>query len=282
MMGSFTTLQLMMQARETKHKYRIILWILASSVTLGCCAIWSMHFIAMISVSMKIDGVIVPVVYVAAPTILSAFIACISCAIGLGITALHLLIPPLGRLLEKQHRIATLKVAPLLKASSESVIKHQLGSLFQKSNPEVMSVTGTPHSIQILPVALAIPAADVHVSKIHQLRNSIKSIDYISLIKRSILGDLYRPSIFQILFAAIFTACGVCAMHYYGMVGMKADHIHHSYNAGLVALSVIIAYIASAAALWLAYNLRGEIQNFISSFVMGCAGTLFLYFVYLY
>jgi len=44
-----------------------------------------------------------------------------------------------------------------------------------------------------------------------------------------------------------------------------------SYDGGIVALSVGIAIVASMAALWLAFNLRGKLQMLGSALVMGVA-----------
>jgi diguanylate cyclase (GGDEF)-like protein len=54
---------------------------------------------------------------------------------------------------------------------------------------------------------------------------------------------------------ALLMGAGVCAMHYTGMAAMRMSPAIH-YNQGLVALSVVIAVVASGAALWLAFRLR--------------------------
>jgi NO-binding membrane sensor protein with MHYT domain len=60
---------------------------------------------------------------------------------------------------------------------------------------------------------------------------------------------------------------GVTAMHYIGMAAMMMAAVI-SYATGLVALSVVIAIMASMVALWLAFNLR---QMIGSAAVMGVA-----------
>jgi NO-binding membrane sensor protein with MHYT domain len=67
-----------------------------------------------------------------------------------------------------------------------------------------------------------------------------------------------------------FMGLGVAAMHYTGMAAMKMPAILH-YNASIVGLSVLIAVVASTAALWLAFNMRGSLQMFGSALVMGVA-----------
>ncbi|MGY0799228.1 MHYT domain-containing protein [Lysobacter sp. A286] len=63
---------------------------------------------------------------------------------------------------------------------------------------------------------------------------------------------------------------GVAGMHYLGMMAMLMPATME-YNTGLVALSVAIAIVASIAALWLAFNLRGRWQMVGSALVMGLA-----------
>ncbi|WP_026042582.1 putative bifunctional diguanylate cyclase/phosphodiesterase [Pantoea sp. A4] len=70
-------------------------------------------------------------------------------------------------------------------------------------------------------------------------------------------------------------ALGVVAMHYLGMVALMITP-HPRWNVWLVALSVVVAFAASAAALWLAFHLRqGErkllLMRALASLVMGCA-----------
>ncbi len=59
-------------------------------------------------------------------------------------------------------------------------------------------------------------------------------------------------------------------MHYTGMAAMimPADM---SYDTTIVGISVAIAIVAAIVALWLAFNLRGNLQRFGSALVMGVA-----------
>jgi len=68
----------------------------------------------------------------------------------------------------------------------------------------------------------------------------------------------------------VFTGLGVGAMHYTGMAAMVMPATL-SYRPFLFVLSLVIAVVASIAALWLAFNLRGNWQMFGSAFVMGAA-----------
>ncbi|WP_114238657.1 MHYT domain-containing protein [Dyella sp. C9] len=74
----------------------------------------------------------------------------------------------------------------------------------------------------------------------------------------------------NLLFAGVLMGLGVAGMHYLGMMAMLTS-AQVSYDGGVVVLSVAIAVIASMAALWLAFNLRGRWQMLGSALVMGVA-----------
>ncbi|TQV89600.1 MHYT domain-containing protein [Aliikangiella coralliicola] len=81
---------------------------------------------------------------------------------------------------------------------------------------------------------------------------------------KDLLGDM------SLLAGGVVAGLGVSAMHYIGMYSMiiPADV---SYDATIVTLSVVIGVVAATVALWLAFNLRGNIQRFGSAFIMGVA-----------
>ncbi|RAO75604.1 MHYT domain-containing protein [Dyella jiangningensis] len=74
----------------------------------------------------------------------------------------------------------------------------------------------------------------------------------------------------NLLFAGVLMGLGVAGMHYLGMAAMLTS-AQISYDGGFVVLSVVIAIVASMAALWLAFNLRGRLQMLGSALVMGVA-----------
>lgn len=74
----------------------------------------------------------------------------------------------------------------------------------------------------------------------------------------------------NLLFAGVLMGLGVAGMHYLGMAAMLSS-AQVSYDGSVVALSVGIAIVASMAALWLAFNLRGVLQMLGSALVMGVA-----------
>jgi NO-binding membrane sensor protein with MHYT domain len=59
-------------------------------------------------------------------------------------------------------------------------------------------------------------------------------------------------------------------MHYTGMAAMIMP-AKISYDTNLFYASIAIAVVAATVALWLAFNLRGNLQRFGSAFVMGIA-----------
>lgn len=85
----------------------------------------------------------------------------------------------------------------------------------------------------------------------------------------AVVGSDHK-SLPKLLVAGFVTGLGVASMHYAGMAAMimPADT---EYNNLLVAISIVIAIIASMVALWLAFNLTGNLQRLGSAFVMGAA-----------
>jgi NO-binding membrane sensor protein with MHYT domain len=68
----------------------------------------------------------------------------------------------------------------------------------------------------------------------------------------------------------LLTGLGVALMHYTGMAAMIMPATI-SYDTTLFWASIVIAVVAATVALWLAFNLRGNLQRFGSAFVMGVA-----------
>lgn len=70
--------------------------------------------------------------------------------------------------------------------------------------------------------------------------------------------------------SGIVMGSGVAVMHYTGMAAMRIGaQVHH--NLTIVIISLVIAIVASIAALWIAFTLREGWQKFIAAFVMGAA-----------
>ncbi|WP_296247568.1 putative bifunctional diguanylate cyclase/phosphodiesterase [Pseudomonas sp. UBA4194] len=79
----------------------------------------------------------------------------------------------------------------------------------------------------------------------------------------------------RLLLGAVLLGMGIAAMHYTGMAALLMNP-SVQYIPSLFAASVVIAVVASGAALWIAFRLRGEGKyinraRFGASLVMGCA-----------
>ncbi|WP_217595052.1 bifunctional diguanylate cyclase/phosphodiesterase [Cohnella sp. GbtcB17] len=78
----------------------------------------------------------------------------------------------------------------------------------------------------------------------------------------------------RLLLAGVFLATGICAMHYIGMDAMKMQIV---YSPLIVTLSVVIALLASVAALWLAFVYHRQQKRYAirkklaSGLIMGAA-----------
>jgi len=79
-----------------------------------------------------------------------------------------------------------------------------------------------------------------------------------------------EPSTTKLLVGGTFTGIGIVSMHYIGMAAMRVDAMM-MHDPWLVAASVVIAIIASTAALWLAQNLRVAWHKVGAAVVMGGA-----------
>ena len=74
----------------------------------------------------------------------------------------------------------------------------------------------------------------------------------------------------KLLVSGVVTGLGVALMHYTGMAAMIMK-ARISYDNTLFYASLAIAVVAATVALWLAFNLRGNLQRFGSALVMGVA-----------
>lgn len=79
-----------------------------------------------------------------------------------------------------------------------------------------------------------------------------------------------HQSIPRLLISGVITGLGVASMHYSGMYAMNMSAAM-SYDTGLVSASVVIALVAATTALWLAFNLEGNVKMLMAAFVMGIA-----------
>src|SRR5262249_46990749 len=79
-----------------------------------------------------------------------------------------------------------------------------------------------------------------------------------------------NDELIRLALAGLFVGLGIVAMHYTGMAAMRMT-AHLSYDPLLVALSIVIAIVASTVALWLAFRRTGLIQRLMAAAVMGIA-----------
>jgi NO-binding membrane sensor protein with MHYT domain len=75
---------------------------------------------------------------------------------------------------------------------------------------------------------------------------------------------------FNLPLGGVLTGSGVALMHYTGMAAMIMP-AKISYDPTFFWAANAIAIVAATVALWLAFNLRGNLQRFGSAFVMGIA-----------
>lgn len=79
-----------------------------------------------------------------------------------------------------------------------------------------------------------------------------------------------QTSIARLLVAGVITGLGVASMHYSGMYAMNMA-ASMSYDPPLFTISIVIALVAATAALWLAFNLDGNVKMLLAAVVMGIA-----------
>jgi len=79
-----------------------------------------------------------------------------------------------------------------------------------------------------------------------------------------------QNSVARLLVAGIITGLGVASMHYSGMYAMNMA-ASMTYDPALFSISIVIALVAATAALWLAFNLEGNVKMLLAAVVMGIA-----------
>jgi len=121
------------------------------------------------------------------------------------------------------------------------------------------------HFIGMNAADLGIPVAYDPVLTITSLTLSILAPALgLFIVGRSDGGPINLP------LGGLLTGLGVALMHYTGMAAMIMPATI-SYDITLFWASIVIAVVAATVALWLAFNLRGNLQRFGSAFVMGVA-----------
>lgn len=99
-----------------------------------------------------------------------------------------------------------------------------------------------------LPIAMSYDAKIVFLSMILTILASAAAL---------YIASLEQMGKFKLLAGTFLMGFGVLGMHYIGMAAMRLEAIAN-YNPALVALSVLIAFMASGLGLWLAFNMTVE------------------------
>jgi NO-binding membrane sensor protein with MHYT domain len=230
-LGAFTTFTFIHELRYTKSRLVKLLYIVLSSLAIGVCGIWSMHFIGTICFSLnKVhkDGTIdhIEITYDIGVTIASAIVAAVLCFVGFLICTIQLFIP------------AFTKITGFASVGK----KEKIEPIQQSTKVEA-------------------PKQNWFIRQIPSKRGVLSSV----------FGNKFKPHFIQILIGALFLASGVVVMHYLGMVATKTNGAYKVYKGGVIFASIAIAYIVSIVALWLAFNLENEYQQVFSSLIAGIA-----------
>lgn len=84
------------------------------------------------------------------------------------------------------------------------------------------------------------------------------------------LASREHHSAMTLVTSGSYMGIGVAAMHYLGMYAMRLPAAV-GYDGGTAALSVVVAIVASIAALWIAFDQRGPVKTIVGALVMGLA-----------
>ncbi|KAF4045430.1 Bacterial signaling protein N terminal repeat domain-containing protein [Phytophthora infestans] len=214
--GSFCTIQLMEKWRSAIDTRDKLILMLLSSIALGGCGIWCMHFTGMNALELtRDDGSVLTVDFEAGLTILSFICAVGGVFVGLKIASAD----PFFLELEQEKR-KNILVKDLASTAMADVVNKQ------------------------------------------KVAKRIKFIALFSRLPRIAGGGL-------------FAALGVLVMHYLGMMAQRT-HADMTLTAGLVVLSVLIAFFTATAAFWILFRALtffqdSELLRLGSALTMGIA-----------
>lgn len=236
-LGSFTAFQMIHETRYAVSRIKRLIFVICASISMSLCAIWSMHFVGTVCFSHRNNGQRLNITYNVALTVTSAIVPFVACFFGFICTTIQLFVP----------KFRMLAWFPF--------------SLCWPENPLRKSEASSSHDSTI-------------IENIEE-RMRRKKEGRLRRLKRfmiaSVIGDEFRPHIAQILIGALFAAAGICTMHYIGMLATQIEGTVRVWHPGVIVASVIIAYLASCAALWIAFAVRNEYQQILSSLVAGVA-----------
>lgn len=117
-----------------------------------------------------------------------------------------------------------------------------------------------------LPVAISYDPTITGLSMLIAIASSVFALWLVT--------DLHLP-ISRLLVGSVIMGVGIAGMHYTGMAAMNVMP-GMSYHFGWVALSIVIAVLASAGALWMSFRLRTQTSNVkllraLAAIIMGIA-----------
>ncbi|MDA3915135.1 MHYT domain-containing protein [Oleiagrimonas sp.] len=119
------------------------------------------------------------------------------------------------------------------------------------------------HFIAMLACRMPVPVTyDATLTAVSALVAVVACLIGLSLTSR---GD---HSMLTLVTSGTYMGIGVAAMHYLGMYAMRMPAAT-VYDGGTAALSVVIAILASIAALWIGSKRRGTLQTLVGSLIMG-------------
>jgi NO-binding membrane sensor protein with MHYT domain len=144
--------------------------------------------------------------------------------------------------------------------------RHRLGWFLAASVS--LGVTGiwVMHFIAML--GFSIPGHSIRFNVLITLGSMLLSVIFVS--GGLIFVGFGKVTNLSLLGAGVVTGFGVAAMHYSGMAAMDSN-VKMSYNPLLFAVSVIIAIVASTAALWAALRLHTVWSTIGAAAIMGVA-----------
>ncbi|GAM27037.1 hypothetical protein SAMD00019534_102120 [Acytostelium subglobosum LB1] len=329
-MGSYTYFQVLDQYPTARGWMMKELYLALASITLGGCAIWSMHFIGMMAC-----GFPIPISYDITITVLSGLAAIVAARLGL-----VMLTNNLPAFITNTLRIGKPLIyfqQPLDMAPTSSLKNSSSSEIQQPSlvSPDCISMSNfmSPHELNTstnsLPpdpfsteqeVTMRFLQSDRErerqreLSDLNPLRDTTDtgsnddgthsqtvSLDVESLIEDSFAIDLFRDEmetmlipkphqqwatyrafdrnlVLRLTFGALFMAIGIFSMHYSGMSAMRMNAVAH-YNMGMIVLSFIFAWIASALSLYISLfgTSSNHVQHLMASLVMAMAVCLLHY-----
>lgn len=198
------------------------LYLFLAAIALGGCGIWSMHFTGMNALEMHLsNGALLEVDFELGFTILSFIFAVAGVFIGLKIASTDLFFLEMEQARRK-----------------EILVRKE-------------------HSWRALSTRARFLTVCVRVTVCPQMKG-LKKMTMESLMRKSEVGRQIKlvalfSRLWWIMVGGLFAALGVLGMHYLGMLAQRTNAVM-SFDAGIVTLSVGIAFFTANAAFWIIFR----------------------------